>query len=53
MYVYTALNNSGSGIYHRYKSILVLFSENLFGREVGKGKGGDVHRVSGLVSYRT
>jgi len=32
MYVYTALNNSGSGIYHKYKSGLVPFSENLLGR---------------------
>jgi hypothetical protein len=32
MYMYLALNKSGSGAYHRYKSTLVPFSENLLGR---------------------
>jgi len=39
MYVYLALNKSGSGAYHRYKSTLVPFSENLlWGDGWGKGK---------------
>ncbi len=39
MYMYLALNKSGSGAYHRYKSSLVPFSENLlWGDRWGKGK---------------
>ena len=37
--MYLALNKSGSGAYHRYKSTLVPFSENLlWGYRWGKGK---------------
>jgi hypothetical protein len=34
MYVYLALNKSGSGAYHRYKSTLVPFSQRPIG-EIG------------------
>ena len=39
MYMYLALNRSGVDTYHRYKSSLVPFSENLlWGDRWGKGK---------------